>query len=174
MITKRLAVLSFAGIQSSVITITNALFDLASSSRSEEFQHLLREEVFQVACDYPDTLWKRAGLAAMVKIDSTFRESMRLWGFITRGVLKKVMVKEGITLPSGHHLPQGTNVGVTQYAVHHDNDVYPNAYNFDPLRWCESSDEEGLFFTTDTGAKRPNMVTSSDRFMGFSHGRHAW
>jgi cytochrome P450 len=174
MITKRLAVLSFAAIQSSVITITNAVFDIASSIGSYDIQDALREEVQEVTSERKGQEWKRTSLTSMIRIDSTLRESMRLWGFISRGVMKKVVALEGVTIPSGHHIPQGSKVGVTAYAIHHDNSVYKEAYTFNAFRFCKAPEEKGRYSTADTGEKAPNMVTSSDQFMAFSHGRHAW
>jgi cytochrome P450 len=174
MITKRLAVLSFAAIQSSVITITNIVFDIASSPHATDLQAALREEVSTVTAERGDQSWTRAGLALMPKIDSALRESMRLWGFISRGVMKKVIAPKGVTLPDGHHIPYGSKIGVTSYAVHHDESVYKDAYTFDAFRFCGVSQEEGLYTTADTGVRQANMVTSSDQFMAFSHGRHAW
>jgi cytochrome P450 len=174
MITKRLAVLSFAAIQSSVITITNAVFDISSSPRSDEVQQALREEVQDVTSERKGQEWKRSSLASMIRLDSALRESMRLWGFISRGVMKKVVKPEGVTIPSGHHLPYGSKVGVTSYAIHHDESVYKDAYAFDAFRFCKAPGEKGQYNTADTGLKAPNMVTSSDQFMAFSHGRHAW
>ena len=168
MITKRLTVLSFAAIQSSVITITNALFDIASSPRCAEFQQALREEVADVtSCRDDGQKWSRASLASMVRVDSALRESMRLWGFISRGVMKKVVDPKGVTLPSGEHLPFGSKVGVTSYAVHHDESVYKNALEFNALRFSDDRDE------ADKNG-RASLVASSDHFMAFSHGRHAW
>jgi hypothetical protein len=103
-ITKQLSVLSFALIQSSVITITNAIFDIACSLHSAEIQENLKEEIQLVMAENPGKEWQKGSLANMVRIDSTFRESMRLWGFISRGVMKKVIAPEGVTLSSGEFL----------------------------------------------------------------------
>jgi cytochrome P450 len=169
MITKRLTVLSFAAIQSSVITITNALFDIASSPRSEEIQQALRAEVQEVVSRKGKAqTWKRAGLVSMTRIDSALRESMRVWGFISRGVMKKVVAKEGVTIPSGEHLPYGAKVGVTAYAIHHDESVYKNAFEFDAFRFSDPA-KDG-----EKPAASQSLVTSSEQFMAFSHGRHAW
>lgn len=169
MIAQRLTVLSFAAIQSSVITITNALFDIASSPRSREFQQMMREEVRNVTSQKPESeQWRRTNLALMVRIDSALKESMRLWGFISRGVMKKVVAKEGVTLPSGEHLPYGAKVGVTAYAIHHDESVYRNAYEYDAFRFCSETKKD------DKDCSMHSLVTSSDQFMAFSHGRHAW
>ncbi|QDS76922.1 hypothetical protein FKW77_004422 [Venturia effusa] len=168
MITKRLAVLSFALIQSSVITVTNAIFDIACSPDSVEIQQSLREEIQRVMADNAGKEWRKGSLAKMVRLDSTFRESMRLWGFISRGVMKKVVAPEGVTLPSGDFLPKGTNVGITSYAVQHDESVYKNAFKFDPFRFSRPLENP-----LAKGARPLSMVTTTDDFMAFSHGRHA-
>jgi len=124
--------------------------------------------------------WTKAGLARMISLDSTLRESMRLWGFVSRGVLKLVVKKEGVRLPGGLHLPFGTKVGCHAHPIHHDEDVYVGAYKFDPFRWCneENGDAEGSDFkqALRLGEKRKgtSLVTTSSTFMAFSHGRHAW
>lgn len=166
MITRRLAVLSFAAIQSSVITLTNLLFDLASSPLLATYCTTLDMEVkSELANEHG--IWSKKALARMRCIDSTIRESMRLGGFITRGICKLVMRPGGITLPNGVHIPQGVKVGVSQYSIHHDEDVYQNALAFDAFRFSRSENEEN-------SDKRPAIVRTSPTFMAFSHGPHAW
>jgi cytochrome P450 len=173
MITKRLTVLSFAAIQSSVITITNAIFDIASSPRSGDIQQSLQDEVVSITSERQGQEWKRASLASMIRVDSALRESMRLWGFISRGVMKKVVAPEGVFLPSGEHLPYGAKVGVTSYGIHHDESVYSNAGQYEAFRFStatEAKQQDGA------GAiiKPANLITTDERLMAFSHGRHAW
>jgi cytochrome P450 len=172
MITKRLAALSFALIQSSVITVTNTLFDIASSPHCVEIQKSLREEIQRVTAENMGKEWQKASLAKMIRLDSTFRESMRLGGFISRGVMKKVVDPRGIRIPSGEYLPPGSKVGITSYAVQHDESVYRDAMQFDTFRFSrpleDISEKQGPI------AKPLPMVTSTDNFMAFSHGRHAW
>jgi cytochrome P450 len=168
MISKRLVVLSFAAIQSSAITATNCIFDIAATPKSTTIQAALREEVSKLMHEFPDSWCNRKHLSTMVRVDSTLRESMRLWGFISRGIMKKVVATDGVTLPSGQHLPQGSKVGITSYAIHHDESIYQSAMKFEPFRFC--SDMHGK-----TSLKNAvSMVTSADDFMAFSHGRHAW
>lgn len=175
MITKRLVVLTFGTIQSSAITITNALVDIASSPSSVETQEGLREEVEGATTPPNSESWKTSNLVKMVHIDSVLRESMRLWGFISRGVMKMVMVREGIKIPSGEHLPFGAKVGVSAYAIHHDEAIYPNAFLFDAFRFSRPL-KVAMVGTTkgnDTPEMLP-MVKSTNNFMGFSHGRNTW
>jgi len=189
MVTRRLAVLSFAAIQSSVITITNTLFDIASSDQAIHIQDVLRTEITttipsttadskQNSPKKDDKTWTRATLFHLHRTDSALRESMRLWGFISRGVMKKVHAPSGITLPSGHHLPPGAKVGVTAYAIHHDESVFTHAMKYDAFRFSRARHDTELFERCYGGGRdevpvAPSLVTSSERFMAFSHGRHA-
>lgn len=183
MISKRLAVLSFAAIQSSVISLTNMLFDLASSPFAEDFQSGLRKEVEQ-ELEKENQVWTKECLARMIHVDSALRESMRLCGFVCRGVMKMVVAREGVTLPDGTHLQRGTKVGVTSYAIHHDEAAYTGAYIYDAFRFSRPSKDAakvGVISSTagpegsDESIKKiPSLVTTSDKFMAFSHGKHAW
>ena len=188
MISGRLAILSFAAIQSSAITLTNLIFDLAASPLCQTYLSSMREEVrAELAAEHG--AWTKASLARMISLDSTLRESMRLWGFVSRGVLKLVVKKEGVRLPGGLHLPLGTKVGWHAHPIHHDEDVYAGAYKFDPLRWCNNNEDEDKDKDNDNGdgggggslrlgekrkGKGTSLVTTSSTFMAFSHGRHAW
>lgn len=87
--------------------------------------------------------------------------------------MKKVIAKEGIDLPSGEHIPYGAKIGVTAYGTHHDEDTYNNAYRFDTFRFSAPL-EQGLTDDGKKSAKPLPMVQSTDNFMSFSRGRHAW
>ncbi|KAI9172702.1 Cytochrome P452 monooxygenase [Paramyrothecium foliicola] len=168
LVSKRFAVVTWAAIQSTAITITNALIDIAYHPDSLDIQAQLREEALRAARAEPaSTRWSRASIAKLPKIDSVLTESLRLWGFVSRGVTKTVMAKEGITIPSGEHLPYRSKVGVANYGPQHDPKVYgeKSGFEFDPFRFSRSKDEgplSGLSF-----------VTTGEYYMGFSHGRHA-
>ena len=160
LITNRLIVLGFAAIQSSAITITNALFDIAASPSSSLIQQAIRAEALSAPSD-----WSRFTLAKMVKTDSLLRESLRLWGFVSHGVTKSVIDPAGVTLPSGEYLPCGAKCGIASYGPHHDARVYNNPYQFEPFRFCDISEKDAI---------SKAFVTTGDHYMGFSHGRHAW
>jgi Cytochrome P450 len=175
MISQRLTVLSFVALQSQVITMTNTLFDLASTRLSEETQQVIRDEIRHVTSRFaPGREWTKASLAQMVRLDSALRESMRLGGFMTRGVMKMVMVPQGIRLPSGERLSYGTKVGVTAYAAHRDEDTYPDAHTYDAFRFSDPLSRGKECPMAGEAQTKPSMVTTSTDFMGFSHGRHAW
>lgn len=44
---------------------------------------------------------------------------------------------KGVTLSSGHHLPQGTKIDIASYGPQHDGDVYESPMQFRPFKFCE-------------------------------------
>lgn len=176
LITKRFMVVCFAAIQSSVVTATNLLLDLAASPLTPSYFESLRNEV-KTELSAGNGIWSKQVLARMTSLDSGLRESMRLWGFVSRGVLKEVVAKEGVTTPDGLHIPYGVKVGVHQNPIHHDEDIYPNAQVFEPLRFCPKVDSDTEGSTCEKKPDTPRgipLVSTSKTWMGFSHGKHAW
>lgn len=166
-IAARFSVLAFAAIQSSVITITNAIFDLAASGECAKSLEVMREEVLEVAEGAEATTWSKTAISRMTHIDSALRESLRMNGFIERGIMKKVVAPEGVTLPDGSHVLCGTKVGVSGYSIHHDETNYPDAHRYDAFRFARGQEVDGK--------KRPlGLINTSDTFLSFSHGSHAW
>ena len=174
MVASRLAVLNFAATHSSGLAVTNLLFDVASSASSIDIQQTLREEVLRVNSESTQQAWTKAALAKMVRVDSTIRESFRLWGFSSRGVTKMVVAPEGVTLPSGEHLPKGRLVGIPSWPMHHDESIYPNAYDFQPFRFAGKANVVGLDGVIGAMEESSPMVSTADNYLSFSHGRHAW
>ncbi|KAL2060657.1 hypothetical protein VTL71DRAFT_9298 [Oculimacula yallundae] len=172
-ISKRLNVVAFAAIQSSAITVTNLILDLGASPKITTYLSIMREEVLaELAAEHG--VWSKVALARMVTLDSTLRESMRLWGFVSRGVLKEVRQKNGVTLPTGEHLPQGSHVGIHAWPIHHDDDYYNDPFAFMPMRFCPQEEVvDGMADLSHSGRKGISLVTTSATFMPFSHGRHA-
>lgn len=172
-IAARFLVLAFAAIQSSAITLTNALFDLAASRDRAASLASMRDEVVRETTAGAGAAagWSKPALGRMACVDSALRESLRLNGFIERGVMKMVVAPEGVTLPDGSHVPCGTKVGVSAYSVHRDDRNYPDAARFDALRFARG-DQDGEKEGVQKGPQR--LVNTSETFLGFSHGPHAW
>ncbi|KAI2627776.1 cytochrome P450 [Hypoxylon sp. NC1633] len=169
----RFSVLAFAAIQSSVITLTNALIDIAASPDCTQSMASMHDEVVRETSITPKDLqqskgpWSKANLARMTLVDSALRESLRLNGFIERGIMKMVVAPEGVTLPDGSHIPYGTKVGVSGYSIHHDEDIYPHANQYDAFRFARHD-------SSSAEKKIPqSLINTSEIFMGFSHGSHA-
>ncbi|KAI6715419.1 hypothetical protein JHW43_002045 [Diplocarpon mali] len=175
LISKRLSVLQFAGIQSSAITLTNLILDLGASPLISKYLSIMRDEVrLELAAE--NGVWSKAALARMVTLDSAARESLRLWAFVSRGVMKQVIKKEGINLPTGEHLSYGTNVGIHNYPVHHDEEYYKNPNSFDPLRFCspiEPANGCGENAAQSVRYKGTPLVMTTSKYLAFSHGKHS-
>ncbi|KAI0202920.1 cytochrome P450, partial [Astrocystis sublimbata] len=182
-IAARFSVLSFAAIQSSVITLTNTLFDIASSPSCGDILSSLREEVISETSISTGTReakdWSKTALSRLRHVDSALRESLRLNGFIERGVLKMVVAPEGITLPDGAHIPYGTKVGVSGYSIHRDEGNYVHAARYDAFRFVRGQQQAGKGGEGDKNKekdkeKKPQgLINTSEKFMGFSYGSHA-
>ena len=188
MLSKRLAIISFTAIQSSAITITNAVVDIAATPLSIQVQESLRSEVEPLfnpqhqEHDPTRNPWSRNSLSKLPKLDSILTETLRLWGILTHGVTKAVVPPEGITLPSGEHIPCGVKVGIASYGPHLDEQVYgfdgSSPLVFDAFRFCKPG--AGMNGQNEKGEKKKGplpglrFVTTTEHYMGFSHGRHAW
>lgn len=208
-----------------MISITNTLFDLASSPDSEELLTTMRDEVLAEAVPHakassivdakppsnvdirdstdpslhPRRLpiastssWGKAALARMTHIDSALRESMRLNGFVARGIMKMVVAPGGVTLPDGSRIPYGTKVGIQAYSVHRDEDLYDDANTYNAFRFVSrpggrkadhDNGPEGSISATGSetestkgrGSGQPQaLVSTSPTFLAFSHGPNAW
>lgn len=111
--------------------------------------------------------WSKATLP---HTDSALRESLRLNGFIERGVMKTVVAPQGVTIPDGSRISFGTKVGVSGYSIHHDEDIYVDARRYRAFRFVGGvMGEKG-----EGNGKARGLVATSETFLGFSHGRHAW
>lgn len=176
----RMLTLNFAAIHTSTFTITNAVFDLVSAPPSAGYLDGIRDEAACVLAE-DGGVWTKAGLSRMVRVDSALRESLRLKGFLARGLVRKVMPKEGVTTQDGLHLRKGTDVGVAVYGVHVDEQVYNKPLEYDAFRFSrvreefEAGDKSGHQDHNSEVLRHKNlsMVTTSEQFQPFGHGRHA-
>jgi cytochrome P450 len=191
-ISRRLLPINFAAIHTTVFTITNCLFDLLSpqavNARNSTPLNIIREES---KTNYlaSDGVWTKESLASLIHSDSAIRESMRVSNFLTRGLLRKVVAKEGVeNKREGWKLPYGAYVGVDVHSVMHDPEIYDHANSFDAFRFARAREEgEGSDGESTSGneqqdrkggsaleGKKLSLSTTSGTFLPFGHGRHAW
>ncbi len=102
----------------------------------------------------------------MYKIDSALRESLRISSFLSVGIVRKVVAKDGITTPDGLRLPYGAKVAVPTYGIHNDENNYENPAVFDALRYVKQKD------IIDRKVNLA-MVNSTSIFHPWGYGRHA-
>jgi hypothetical protein len=139
------------------------ILGVGSQRDTYETLRLEAESIFKSEADWTSP----TSLKNMTNIDSTLRESARKNPLQTRGLLKQVMPRDGITLPDGAHVPQGAWLGIPVEAIHRDEALYPSALEFDALRFARLKGE---------GSPRKNLDAAqpSDSYMFFSYGRSAW
>ena len=83
--------------------------------------------------------------------------------------LKRLALRP-FTFSNGVTIPAGTLLGLPLNSVHTDEDIYPNADEFDGFRFFRLHGKEG----DDVLTARHQLVTSSPELLGFVLGRHAW
>ena len=170
---------TLGGLHTTVMTATNILLDLTSSNLDSNFWEQLREEaagVFQTEDDWNNP----ASLQVLPLIDSAIRESLRQSPVVSRILLREVVPKDGVTLPSGHYIPKGAWLATDIVNVHNDDRFYLQPNEFNPFRFTEqykdniASGKESLTDKASAFRKTESLATASDIYLGFGHGKHAW
>ena len=82
--------------------------------------------------------------------------------------LKRLALRP-VTFSNGVTIPAGTLLGLPLNSVHTDEEIYPNADEFDGFRFFRLREKEG----DDVLAARHQLVTTSPELLGFGLGRHA-
>ncbi|EMC95609.1 hypothetical protein BAUCODRAFT_109037 [Baudoinia panamericana UAMH 10762] len=185
MIARFLLPLNFAAIHTTVFTITNVFFDLLGSDPKDGFLEGLREEAENVWAESKGN-WSKQSLAKLYRADSAIRESMRVSNFMTHGLLRKVIGKDGITDPEeGFKVPYGGYVATDVHSVQHDPDIYPDPERYDAFRFSRPIEEFEAKRTASGGAldpadekewlrlKQTGIVATGETFLPFGHGKHA-
>jgi cytochrome P450 len=190
-ISRRLLPINFAAIHTTVFTITNCFFDLLapqSVNVSESPVEVIRAEAKSNYIS-ADGTWTKDSLSHLTHSDSALRESMRVSNFLTRGLLRKVVAKDGVeNKRSGFKLPHGAYVGVDVHSIQHDPEIYgATAESYDAFRFARAREEEYSSDGSSTGgvdgdqkgggaleSKKLSLSTTSGTFLPFGHGRHAW
>lgn len=157
-LTIRVLAANFAALHSTSMAITHALYDLAAYP-----SHVpaLREEVEAVI--NAEGLTKEA-IDKMYKLDSFVKESLRLRGSARVNMPRKVV--KDFTFSNGTVIPAGNTIVVAGYAMHHDEENYPNPEQFDGCRFSRMREAEEEKVKYQTVALGLDYVT-------FGNGRHA-
>ena len=193
MIGRRLMPINYGAIHTTVFTITNTLFDILSvptNGTETSPMEMIREESLNEyqSCEGN---WSKASLSHLIHTDSAIRESMRLSNFLTRGLRRKVVAKDGVeNKRMGWKLPFGSTVAVDVYSIMHDSQIYANADSYDPFRFARQREQEeaasklrtpssnretipGRETRTALESKQLSLNSTSGTFLPFGHGRHA-
>jgi cytochrome P450 len=125
----------------------------------------LHEEAIQVLGHN----WVRDDLASFRKMrfmDSAIQETLRLNPTVLHASNREVIHPDGLTLPTGQHLPRGSWVAASTLDVHLDERFYPDPAHYDPSRF--------LSYPKLNDSQSTSRLTTSSSFLTFGAGRHAW
>jgi cytochrome P450 len=168
----------FAAIYTTAITASSALLNLVTSPPKRAYMELIWSEVNEIAEKNKDP-WTKSSLARMYRVDSALRESMRLSTF--EAIVLTRLVRQDITLDNTFRLSRGTRIAIPGYCIHRDESLYPKADEYDAFRFLhrEGGNLEAPLFDLEDDVKgnvRPkkqSLVTTSETFLVFGHGRQA-
>lgn len=150
--------LNFAGLHSTSLAATNALFHILSYENSTVLMDELRREMASSTTDLKSDHMTWTCLDNMTLLDSVVRESLRC-APIDAAAINRSIVKD-VTTPDGLHLSPGTRVCVPGYLANVDGQHYADASTFDPYRFVKSN--------CGIGHEKAWAVT--DNFTTFGHG----
>jgi cytochrome P450 len=153
---------TFVAIHTTTICLTQVLFDLAARP---EYVQPLREELKEAlrTDDHQDGRLHNTTMIKLPKMDSFIRESQRVNppGLVT--MLRRVTSPDGLHLASGHVIPPGTTVGISNHMVTRS---HPNPEVFDGFRFSKLREEPGH-------STRHQLVSTGPDGLSFGHGTHA-
>ncbi|KAE8413228.1 cytochrome P450 [Aspergillus pseudocaelatus] len=152
---------TFTTSEAVIATATNFFCDVLSSE-SENILRDLREEAQLAFFDME--IPNMSSIKRLHLVDSALRETLRRNPFSIYGLFHEVMPKEGVVIPSGHHLPQGTWVCVPTLGIHHDNRLYSEPKRYNPYRFTGH---------TNSSSSKTLLTVITESFLGFSSGNHS-
>jgi cytochrome P450 len=168
----RILLLNLVSIHTSSLTVTNLLLDLISSK--VEILDELRTEITSVLAE-TGGVWTKSSMYKMEKLDSVFRESARL-NTLTAVALRRVVTeKDGLTTPSGVHIPMGNFIAVPSLAVLTDAKKYPSPETFLPFRFVDLRRDinSGERLPDHVERSRMTFAATSNDYLAFGNGRQA-
>lgn len=175
-IAERIMPLNFAAIHTTSLTAYDVIINILSADPS--VIEGLREEAHRVYQE--EGGWTKQALVRMHRMDSAIRESQRFSPIALTFVHRKVMPKEGIMTPEGVHVACGTLLSCAWTPVALDGELHEKSAEFDAFRYSRPREEYDAMTPEEKAnadtlkLKQSGMVTTSDRHLGFGHGRHAW
>ncbi|KZL83889.1 cytochrome p450 [Colletotrichum incanum] len=162
--------LSVAAIHTTTVTITNALYTLAAMP---EFFTVLRQDVQQALAE-TSGVFTNSAMQNMKKVDSFLKECMRCHALTPASFQRKVL--KSFTLSNGQVIPAGSVIEVPSIGIYTDEEFFPDADKFDPLRFYKIRQEKK---EQETGSKQAEVaanaqfVSVGQSSLTFGYGRHA-
>ncbi|KAJ2998605.1 hypothetical protein NUW58_g265 [Xylaria curta] len=111
------------------------------SHNPECYQKLAQEIRTTFTCT--SDIRQGAGLASCEYLRACINESLRMSPPIPATLWRtQVEGNESPLIIDGHTIPKGTEVGVNTYSFHHNEDIFPDPFCFNPDRWLGDGRED--------------------------------
>jgi cytochrome P450 len=133
--------ITFAGADSTAVMLATIIFHLI---RNPSIRHALTSELEA----YHKTHTGPLDPETIPYLRAVVKEGLRL-GMANPTRLTRMVPPFNTLNVGGYIIPAGTVVGCAAYTLHHDPDVFPEPFEFNPVRWLEHGH--------DTDLMRPNM-----------------
>lgn len=135
-----------AGSDGVALVVSGTIFYLLLNSRALE---KLTDEIRTAFTSISDI--RTPKINSLPYLHSCVEETLRLCpakpGSLPREVLS------GGTEIDGHHVPEGTTVGISHYVVHHDPETFPQPWEYRPERWIVD-EQAGVTLKSVAAARR--------------------
>ena len=171
-----MGLLNFVSNHTTAINAISAIMNLSVGPEADHNWTMIREEV-QAALSQGDGSWSKDKIRDLAVVNSAVRESLRFSNTRATANEKLILPTQGVTLPSGEHLVQGTIVGTALAGKYGDERSHSEPDKFKPLRFLdqveETDDSTGSTKNSESSRNQPFTMPSKD-FMPFGFGRHTW
>ncbi|KAJ5519612.1 hypothetical protein N7463_000065 [Penicillium fimorum] len=166
----RVGMANLASIETTTNTMSKCLADITTLGEAQGYRALVTAEAHKVLRDCQNLPVKK-DVEKLVHIENALKESLRL-AVVFPGLIRQVTSPTGATLEDGLHLPYGARIRVAAYAIHRDDDVWPDAITYNPARY-ESPQAPADQTTAKTPSSRLPMSRASESFLSFGLGKRA-
>ncbi|KAJ5810971.1 hypothetical protein N7447_010487 [Penicillium robsamsonii] len=166
----RVGMANLASIETTTNTMSKCLADITTLGEAQGYRALVTAEAHKVLRDCQNLPVKK-DIEKLVHIENALKESLRL-AVVFPGLIRQVTSPTGATLDDGLHLPCGARISVAAYAIHRDDDIWPDAMTYNPARY-ESSQAPADQTTAKTPSSRLPMSRTSETFLSFGLGKRA-
>jgi len=152
------------------------LLNLITIPEARQYLPLLRQEIDSVfsisgAWTNPDTFNSKNIPLTM----AFMRESMRFSPLTANIPVRSVVAKEGVVLPDGTYVPQGSWLACPAEALTRDDRLYCDPDVFNPFRFLDlvpgSADRSKSKYIL---RPKTDVTVADDSFLYFGYGRHFW
>ena len=159
---QRMLLLSLAGIHTTALTTSQALFELCAQPQHME---TARDELREVLAS--QTSWTKDTIPPLMNMDSLLKESQRL-NPVFLLTFNRIIPRD-ITLSNSKHLPKGSRIAVPSDAIASDPALVPggNPEVFDPFRYARMREK------SPEDARKHLFAMTDSVHMGFGYGKYS-